>query len=417
MMTVLPAMHSICRRLPGRSIHDVEGAVHRALARLELTPRVRGKRIALTAGSRGVAQIAVVLRAAVDHLRRCGADPLVVAAMGSHGGGTSEGQRRVLDHLGITQEAVGAPISTRMETEVIGHTPDGLAVFCDRAAASCDGILVINRIKPHTAFFDPFGSGLMKMLGVGLGKVEGATQIHLQGPTSLPNAIRAMAQVYLDRGMVVGGLALVESAREEPAIVEGVLPDELIEREMLLFGKARGFLPRLPVEEMDVLVVDQVGKNFSGTGMDPNVIGRVRIPGLPEPASPRIGRIVVLRLSPESEGNAQGIGLADLTTQRLVDSIDRQATYLNAITSTFLQRSFIPITLSSDRAAIAAALETLGINEPRGARVVRIANTLHLDRLSASQAVVEEMRDREGVEIGESREWPFDPDGWLTDLR
>lgn len=416
-MMELPAMHAVHRRFPGTSVSDIEEATLKALARLELAPRVRGKRIALTAGSRGIAQIAVVLRAAVDHLRRCGADPLIVAAMGSHGGGTSDGQRRLLAHLGITQEAVGAPISARMETVVIGHTPDGLAVFCDRVAAGCDGILVINRIKPHTIFFEPFGSGLMKMLGVGLGKVEGAEQIHRQGLTALPGAIRAMAQVYLDRGMVVGGLAVVEDARDEPAIVEAFFPHELVEREVALFARAREMMPRLPVEEMDVLVVDRVGKNFSGTGMDPNIIGRMRIPGLLEPASPRIGRIVALRLSPESEGNANGIGLADLTTQRLVDAIDREVTNLNAITSTFIHRSFIPITLSCDRDAIAAAFKTLGIAEPRKARVVRIANTLHLERLSVSQAVAEEMHDQEGVEIGESREWPFDPDGWLTDLK
>ncbi|MDQ7840068.1 MAG: lactate racemase domain-containing protein [bacterium] len=415
-MTALPAMHAIHRRLPGTRIPDLEEATHQALARLELDPRIRGRRIALTAGSRGIAQIAVVLRAAVDHLRRCGADPLVVAAMGSHGRGTSDGQRRLLAHLGITQETVGAPISTRMETVVIGHTPDGLAAFCDRAAAGCDGILVVNRIKPHTIFFEPFGSGLMKMLGVGLGKVEGATQIHRQGLTALPGAIRAMAQVYLDRGMVVGGLAVVENARDEPAIVEALFPNELVEREMALFARAREMMPRLPVEEMDVLVVDRVGKNFSGTGMDPTIIGRMRVPGMPEPASPRIGRIVALRLSPESEGNANGIGLADLTTQRLVDAIDREVTNLNAITSTFIQRTFIPITLPSDRDAIVTAFKTLGIDEPRKARVVRIANTLHLERLLVSQAVAEEMHDQEGVEIGEGQGWPFDPDGWLIDL-
>lgn len=415
-MSEFPTMHAVRRHLSGTKILDVEDATLRALARLELGPRIRGKRIALTAGSRGIAKIAVILRAAVDHLVRCGADPVVVAAMGSHGGGTSDGQRRLLAHLGITQEAVGAVISTAMETQIIGHTPEGLPVFCDRVAAACDGILVVNRIKPHTVFFEPFGSGLMKMLGVGLGKVEGATQIHRMGLNALPGVIRAMAQVYLESGMVVGGLAVVENALDEPAIIEGVLPDELIEREMALFEQARSFLPRLPVEEMDVLVVDQVGKNYAGTGMDPNVIGRMRIPGQPEPASPRIGRIVALRLSPESEGNAQGIGLADLTTQRLVDAIDLRVTSLNAITSTFLHRSFIPITLPSDRDAIAAAFGTLGIVEPRKARVLRIANTLHLERLLVSEAVAEEMRGQEGIEVGETREWSFDPEGWLTDL-
>ncbi len=416
MMPGFPAMHPVRQDLSGPRIDDVEAATHRALARLELARRVGGKRIALTAGSRGIAQIASVLRAAVDHLRACGADPLVVGAMGSHGGGTSEGQRRLLAHLGITEETVGAPISTQMQTQVIGHTPGGLPVFCDRVAAGCEGILVINRIKPHTIFFEPFGSGLMKMLGVGLGKVEGARQIHRQGVTSLPQAIRAMAQVFLDRGMVIGGLAVVENARDEPAIIEAVFPHELPDREATLAARARQLMPRLPTDEIDVLVVDQVGKNFAGTGMDPNIIGRTRIQGLPEPSSPRVGRIVALRLSPESEGNAQGIGLADLVTQRLVDAIDRRITNLNAITATTLQRSFIPITLPSDRDAIAAAFDTLSIAEPQEARVVRIANTLHLEHVLVSRAVADAMRRRSGVEVGAGREWPFDPDGWLTDL-
>ncbi|MGH2375257.1 MAG: DUF362 domain-containing protein [bacterium] len=414
--SAFPPMHLIERRLPRPRVDDPERATEAALAGLDLAARVRGKRIAVTAGSRGIRDIVPVLRAAVAHLRRCGAEPIVIAAMGSHGGGTADGQRRVLKHLGITEAAVGAPISTFMEIVTLGRTPAGLTAYCDRVAASCDGILVVNRIKPHTAFGEPFGSGLMKMLGVGLGKVEGAAQIHRQGPTEMAAAIRAIAQVYLDRGVVVGGVAIVENAYDETAIIEAVPPEAIIERELPLFAQAQAFLPRLPVDDLDVLVVDEISKTYSGTGMDTNVIGRWRIAGLPEPSAPRIGRIVVLRLAPASEGNAQGIGLADLTTQRLVDAIDRKTTNLNIITSTYLQRGFIPITLASDRDAIEAAFDTLGITDRASALVMRIPNTLHLERVRASLAVADAIRGQEGVTVGPADDWPFLPDGRLADL-
>jgi len=412
----LPPMHAVVRRLPRPRVPDPERATGEALTTLGLETRVRGRRIAVTAGSRGIRDVVAVLRGAVAHLRACGADPVIIAAMGSHGGGTREGQRRVLTHLGITDAAVGAPISTTMDAEVVGRTPDGLAAYCDRVAANCDGILVVNRIKPHTAFSEPFGSGLMKMLAVGLGKVEGASQIHRQGPGVMADAIQAIARVHLDRGTVVGGVAIIENAYDETAIIEAVPPERLVDRERTLFERARALLPGLPVDDLDVLVVDEVGKNYSGTGMDTNVIGRMRIPGLPEPAAPRIGRIVALRLSSASEGNAQGIGLADLTTQRLVDAIDRQATYLNTITSTYLLRGFIPVTLLSDREAIATALDTLGIADPASARMIRISNTLHLEHLRASPTVAEIIRAQEGTEVGPAAGWAFTAGGDLADL-
>ncbi|MGQ0568166.1 MAG: hypothetical protein ACT4P5_01345 [Armatimonadota bacterium] len=415
-MVTFPLMRPVLRRFSRPRVLDPERATGEALARLDVTSRVRGRRIALTAGSRGIADIVPILRGAVAHLRRVGADPVVVAAMGSHGGGTSEGQRRLLAHLGMTEEAIGAPISTQMETDVVGRTADGLAAYCDRVAASCDGILVINRIKPHTAFFEPFGSGLMKMLGVGLGKVEGASQIHRQGPASLAAAIRAIAQVHLDRGAVVGGVAIVENSYDETAVIEAVSPADLMARELELFKEAQALLPRLPVDDLDVLVVDEMGKNYAGTGMDVNVIGRVRVDGLPELSSPRISRIVALRLSPHSDGNAQGIGLADVTTQRLVDAMDRRTTYLNTITSTFLQRGFIPVTLVSDQEAIATALDTAGIVDPTRARILRIPNTLHLERVLASDAVAGELVGHPNVEIGPAAPWSFTPEGNLADL-
>ncbi len=416
MTAAFPPLHTVTRRLSRPRVEEPERATDTALADLDLAGRARGKRIAVTAGSRGIADIVPVLRGAIAHLRRCGAEPIVIAAMGSHGGGTAEGQRRVLTHLGITEDAVGAPISTAMESMIVGHTPQGLDAHCDRLAASCDGILVVNRIKPHTAFGEPFGSGLMKMLAVGLGKVEGAAQIHRHGPAEMAAAIRAIAQVHLDRGVVLGAVAVVENAYDETAIIEAVSPEALIERELQLFALAQAFLPRLPVDELDVLVVDEISKTYSGTGMDTNVIGRWRIAGVAEPSAPRIGRIVALRLAPASEGNAQGIGLADLTTQRLVDAIDRRTTNLNIITSTYVQRGFIPITLPSDREAIEAAFTTLGITDRGFARVMRIPNTLHLERVRVSATVADAIRGQEGVAIGPADDWTFRPDGQLADL-
>lgn len=414
-------MYAVTRRLPRPRIADPQQATVDALAGLDLGAQVRDRRIAVTAGSRGIRDIVAVVRGAIAHLRRCGADPVVVAAMGSHGGGTSEGQRRVLTHLGVTETAVGAPISTAMETETLGHIPwphdpRGLGVYCDRVAAACDGILVVNRIKPHTAFAEPFGSGLMKMLAVGLGKVEGAAQIHRQGPGVMAAAIQAIAQAHLERGAVVAGVAIVENAYDETALIEGVPPARLVERELALFAQARALLPGLPVDDLDVLVIDEIGKNYSGTGMDTNVIGRMRIPGLPEPLSPRVGRIVALRLSAASEGNAQGIGLADLVTQRLVDAIDRRTTYLNTITSTYLLRGFIPVTLPTDREAILTALDTLGITDVAAARIIRIANTLHLERLRASPSVAETLRAQADIEVGQAADWSFTASGDLADL-
>jgi hypothetical protein len=411
-----PRMRVVLRQMPRPHVADPEQATEDALAGLGLETRVAGRRIAVTAGSRGIRDIVPVLRAAIRHLRRLRAEPVVVAAMGSHGGGTADGQRRVLEHLGIHESSVGAPISTSMDAVVVGRTPGGLVAYCDRVAAECDGILVVNRVKPHTAFDGPFGSGLMKMLAVGLGKVEGASQIHRQGPARIAESIAAIAGVHLDRGAVVAGLAIVENSYDETAVIDAVPPQRLVERELALFEQARALVPRLPVDDLDVLIVDEMGKIYAGTGMDTNVIGRRRIAGMPEPQTPRVGCVVVLRLSPHSEGNAQGIGLADLTTQRLVDAIDRHVTYTNTITSTFLNRGAIPVTLPSDREAIAVALDTAGLADPQQARVMRIPNTLHLERVLVSEAVAEALRGLPGIEIGPEVPWVFTPDGHLADL-
>ena len=400
------------------------GHALRANFNMELDPVVTriinelrvGSRVCVTVGSRGIARYPDLIRLVSRSLIGAGYTVNLISAMGSHGKATSEGQRSLLAHLGITEESIGAPILTDMDVVELGRTASGLIAYCDRNAAECDGILVVNRVKPHTGFSEPFGSGLLKMLAVGLGKVPGASQIHRQGPAQMARAIEEIAQVFIDSGKVIGGLAIIEDAHDEIAKIVPVRPEEMIAKERELFREAKALLPRLPVDALDLLIVDEMGKNYSGSGMDVNVIGRWRLPGMPEPETPRINRIVALRLSPESEGNAQGVGLADFVTRRLVDAIDPVATYTNAVTSTFVERAFIPITLPSDREAIETALASLSIRDPAEARVARIRNTLHLDEVWLTAPLLAEVVGRPGMEVGPLEPLRFTDDGTLLDL-
>jgi hypothetical protein len=413
--SVLPRMVRVTQRFRRPRVEDVPAGVRAELRRLDLRARIRpGARIAITAGSRGIRDSVPILQAAVDEVRAAGGDPLLIAAMGSHGGGTAEGQRQLLAHLGMTPESMGAPLVTSMETVELGRTPRGFVAYCDRVAAGCDGILAVNRIKPHTGFSRPFGSGLMKMLAVGLGKAAGAAQIHQQGPAEMAGAIQEIAECVIGTGRVVGGLAILENAYDETARIAGIPPEHITKAEVELFPEACALMPRLPVNEMDLLIVEEVGKNFSGTGMDVNVIGRWRIAGLAEPASPHAERIVALRLSDPSGGNAQGIGLADFTTRALVDRIDFTATYLNCIVSTYVQRGMIPMVLSTERDAILAALGSLGLADPLGARIVRVPNTLHLEDVWVSEPLLRDLERQPHIaEVGVPEAMRFDERGRL----
>lgn len=411
----LPRMVRVRQRFPRPQVADVAAAVRTALDGVGLARQLRpGARVAITAGSRGIRDIVPVLRAIVEEVRSAGGDPLLVGAMGSHGGGTDEGQRRLLAHLGITPESVGAPLVTSMDAVELARTESGLVAYCDRVAASCDGILVVNRIKPHTGFSRPFGSGLLKMLAVGLGKAPGAAQIHRQGPGEpMARAIREIAARILATGRVLGGVAIIENAYDETARIVGVPAARMLEEEPELFREARSLMPRLPVDAMDLLIVEEMGKNYSGTGMDVNVIGRWRIAGVPEPETPRAERIVVLRLSEASEGNAQGIGLADFTTRALVERIDFDATYLNCLVSTYVQRAMLPLVLPTERDAVLAALGSLGLSDPHRARIVRIANTLHLEDVWVSEPLLPSLHPGEAFPVGGPEPLGFDSSGRL----
>jgi len=409
----LPVMIPVRQHFPDARLDDVGAAMRAALA--QLCPGARsGQRIAITAGSRGIANIAVLLRAVCAFVRGLGAEPLVVAAMGSHGGGSAAGQLSVLASLGITPDAVGAPVVGGVDVVDLGTTADGLTVYTDAFAASCDGILVINRVKPHTSFHGPLESGLVKMLVVGLGKPAGAAQFHRLGPGRLAGALESIGRVLLAKLPVLGGIAVLENGRDETADLVPVEPPDMISREQELLVRARELLPRLPVRDLDLLVVDEMGKNISGTGMDTNVIGRMGIRGVPD-GEPEIRRIAVLDLSEGSHGNANGMGLADFITHRFRDKIDFRSTYLNTLTATFVERARMPIALESDRAVIQAALRTLGSPRVDEVRVIRIRNTLQLQQFWCSPAVLEEIGHLPSVEVSGQREgWSFDSHGNLV---
>ena len=354
-------------------------------------PLQAGERIAIAVGSRGIANLAEMVRATVAWVRARGADPFLVPAMGSHGGATADGQRQVLTDYGITEAAVGAPIRSSME--VIELPADGvpMPVFFDRVAAAADGTILLNRVKPHTSFHGTYESGLMKMAAIGLGKQRQAEAIHRLGVAGLRDVMPAVARQVLRHGNIRLGIAVVENAYDETMLVRAIPADRIPEEEPALLELARLNMPCLPVDRLDVLIVDEVGKNISGLGMDTNIIGRLKIRGQPEPASPDIAVIIVRGLTAESRGNATGIGLADVITRRAYAQIDLRSTYANVLTSGFLERGKIPVIADNDREALRIALGAAGLDDWTNARIVRIRNTLHLEELYVSPAVRRDM--------------------------
>jgi hypothetical protein len=373
--------------------------------------------VALTAGSRGIAQIDGILRSLVGILKEMSAEPFIVPAMGSHGGATAEGQVEILESLGVTEGFCGAPIRSSMEVVRIGETGRGVPVYMDRIASEADGVVLVNRVKAHTDFRSSIESGLMKMASIGLGKHEQALALHGYGVEGIRDFMVEVADEVLGSGHVLFGVATVETAYDEPAIIEAIPVGEIHEREAELLAEYMGMMPSLPVSDVDVLYVDALGKNYSGTGMDTNVIGRFRILGVDEPESPAVKYIVVGDVSEESHGNALGVGLADLTTQRLADRVEREAMNANVITSTFVERAKVPMVLASDEEALRTAIRCNWGVPPKETRLVRIPNTLHLEYLYVSENMVDEALANAKTEaVGDPEELRFDPEGYLEDF-
>jgi len=418
----LPKLHRVTQRFDAPVVEDIPRAVKAELARIRLSESIRpGMRVAVTAGSRGVANIPVVLRAVVDYLRGAGANPIVIPTMGSHGGATAEGQREMLASLGVTEESVGCPILATMDVVQIGVTPvNRVPVFLDRHAAESDGIVVVGRVKQHTDFDAAIESGLHKMMAIGLGKHKGAIDAHRRSITiGFPTIIPEVGQVTLFNTVtpVLAGVALVENAYDQTAIVEAVRPEDFVQREMALLDEAKRFIGKLPFDQIDVLIVDEAGKNISGNGLDTNVTGRVMFVNGTRPASPRITRIIVRDLTEATHGNATGIGQVDFVLKRAAEKIDWHATYTNCLTGMAPEYAQLPVVCLHDHHAISWAMHSSGRFPPSECRVVWIRSTLELSHLYVSEALLAEARAHPRLTV-ESDAWTpeFDGAGFLPEL-
>jgi len=409
-----PKMARFRQSFAADTVDDVEAILVAQLESCGLAGRIQpGQRIAVTGGSRGIANISAITRIVVDAVRAAGGVPFVMPAMGSHGGATADGQKEVLASYGLGEPDTGCPVESTMEVVELGNLDDGTPILVNRLAHEADGIVVINRVKPHTSFRGSHESGIVKMLTIGLGSHRGATMAHAQGAQGLARLIPALGEALLTRLNVVAGVALVENAYERTASITALRPEEFIAKEPLLLAEARLNMPRILARNIDLLVVDEMGKNISGTGMDTNVIGRMMLPGVKEPDEPGVARIFVRRLSDKTHGNANGVGLSDVITRQLFDTIDFDATYANAFTSTFLNRAYIPIIKANDREAIASMFEVLRIDNGATARVARIVSTLDVEHIQLSDPLARAADHPDLARVGEFEDMRFDEDGAL----
>ena len=409
---MLPTMLRLRQTFARPRVTDIPATVARSLEAAGL-PIERGDTVAVGAGSRGIANVDVIVGATVRWLRDLGARPFVFPAMGSHGGGTAEGQLSVLAHYGITEATMGCPVRATMDVTQVGEAL-GLPVWLDRYAAEADWIGLVNRIKPHTDFKGSIESGLFKMMTIGLGKWKGAVQYHRANVShGYETVITAVGREMLAKVRIGFGVGIVENGYDETAQIEAFGARDLEAGERRLLKSARDWMARLPFSPIDVLVVEQIGKNISGSGMDTNVIGRPTNPFEPFPADPKILWIVALDITEESYGNATGLGNADFTTRRLVDKIDMKATLINCITACAPWGARIPATYETDREAIETALDCIGLTAPERARVVRIKNTLVLGELDVSEAFAAEVARRSDLTLLGEAPLRFDATGRL----
>lgn len=414
---MFPNVIRVRQRFQGPAVAGVPAAVAAALAPLNLKARLRpGAAVAVTGGSRGIANIAAVTRAVVDALAAAGGRPFIFPAMGSHGGATAEGQVEVLRKYGITQEAMGVPVRSTMETVRVGEAPGiGIPVLLDRYAAEADHLVAINRVKAHTDFAGEIESGLFKMLAVGMGNHEGATLCHQANfAHGYEKVCLEAGRILLGTGKILFGLGIVENGYHQTAKLQALSPEEFEAGEKALLREAKGWAARLPFAEADVLVVQTMGKTISGTGMDSKVIGRAHYIRPAPPPMSRITRVVACDLSDDSYGNAHGVGLADFITARLARKIDAKAMAINSITSALPELARIPLAFDTDREAIRAALDTAGLADPARARLIRIRNTLDLAEVEVSEAYRPALQARPDLEpLGPPRPLPFDAAGNL----
>ena len=398
----LPKMMKVRQHFEAPEVKDVPGTVRAQIAGLGLAARVKkGDAVAVTVGSRGVNHIADIAQAIVASLRELGAEPFIVPAMGSHGGGTAEGQRGIIESYGVTEGFVGCPIRATMEVVQVSTVEGEVPVYFDKFAAAADHVVVIGRIKPHTGFVGEIESGLHKMMLIGLGKHKGAAIYHQAiVQYSFDRIIRAVGREVIDKCRILFGLAVVENQYDQTALIEAVPPARFVERERELLILARKWMPRLPFDQVDLLVIDAIGKNISGSGLDSNVVGRKYYEHCAaEKEVPKVTRILVRDLTEETHGNAAGLGQAEYCHQRVVDKMDVHATVINCMTGNAPSGAAIPIHFATDRQCLEQALQTVGFKAPENARVLRIRDTLHLGELLASEAYGKEAAGRKDLTV------------------
>ena len=413
--TFVPRMFPVRQIFPRPRIDpkDIPGVIDGLLSQEKFASRVKpGMRIAITAGSRGIANNARTTKCIADFCKKQGAKPFVVPAMGSHGGATAEGQREILAGYGIVEEYVGCPIVSSMEVKKVGTNEAGIDVYIDRHAAEADGIILGCRIKPHTAVRGPYESGLMKMMAIGLGKQAGAQQCHEAGFKNMARNVPMWGRCILKNAPILFGVPTLENAFDETCKIVAVAAEDIEAQEPELLKEAFTYMPRIWVDRCDVLIVDQIGKNFSGDGMDPNITGTFCTPYATGGIDAQ--RVAVLDLSPETHGNAIGLGYASATTKRVFDQLDLASMYPNAITCTVLGGVRIPIVMESDRECIQCCIQTCNEIDKQNPRLVRIPNSLHLEHILLSEAYYEEAKANPHLVIeGEPEPMPFDEDGNL----
>jgi len=397
----LPKMIKIRQKFDDTSIYDVEEAVWQELGQKKICSLIHpGQSIAIAIGSRGIANLSRIVQETINFLKDHGAIPFVVPAMGSHGGGTAEGQKAILRGYGITEEAMGVPIVASMDISLLGYTYNGIPVYMDKNALSADMVVVIGRVKPHTAFKGPIESGICKMLAIGLGKHIGCSRLHEEGWSDFSNVISSVAEVFLAKANIGFGIALVENAFDQTAIIRAVVKDEFLTCDRELQKKSKEMMPALLVPDFDVLIVEQIGKDISGSGMDPNIIGRSSSLGaMPGYVGPKIKRVVVLDLSAETHGNVCGIGNAEFTTRKVFDQIDFISTYANTVASGSPEAARIPVVMETEREAIIAAVRCCGRIDEKGPCIVRIKSTLHLGEIWVSENMIPLIADNDRLEI------------------
>lgn len=409
----LPKMYPVTCNFPDEHIEDVAAATRKTLQESGIADKIKpNARIAIGVGSRGINSLPQMVRAVVDWMKECGAAPFIVPCMGSHGGATGEGQAKVLKGLGITEESMDVPIIADMSVVQVGHIAEfDLPVYMDAQAAKADAVFVINRIKLHTSFEGPHESGLVKMLTIGLGKQKGAESCHNLGYAHFHTLMPQMASAIIAGGNILGGLATVENAHDKPCILEAVSAERFLERDAALLKKSRDLMPSLPVKKSDVLIIDRMGKNISGTGMDPNITGR--FPSPYKTGNIQINRVAVLTLTPESKGNALGMGCADVITEAIRQETNYADMYTNVITSTLFKGAFTPMVLPTDKQVVDVCVKTCNAGA-RPIRLIRIQDTLQLNRILVSESLLDELPPHCTI-ASDAIPWNFDAEGNLND--